>query len=484
MNVSSFGGLGNEEEEENLMGLVHGGVHTNESCANTTGVGGTNGTDINPFYYFEFETLTFLWILLLFIVIGNSAVLASLMLTKTQRKSRMNFFIMHLALTDLSVGLVNVLTDIIWKMTLGQWYLGNVACKLVKYFQVVVIFASNYVLVALSIDRYDAITHPLKFSGSWRRARLLIASAWGLSFTFAIPILFIFFEKELINEKNGDIMRQCWIDLSDLGWKIYITMVSFAVFIIPALIITICYTIMVHTIWTQSRILTPQGNKNTSNGILRRTCKNSSSNKTDPLFDDDSRRASSRGLIPKAKIKSVKMTFVIVFVFLCCSSPYVVFSMLQVYDFIPPTQTMTAVSTFFTSLSPLNSAANPIIYCLFSTHVGRNLRKIKLVNWFVKRICPKMRKSSPNNTNKRKFGPPGTHHHQDISQKTRTDFTSLTDSYRRPGQSSMNRFSSTTIRKAMDVSGVVTKGNLKNGGACLNAPSSRPVPGQAAPTSS
>ncbi|OXA64476.1 hypothetical protein Fcan01_03556 [Folsomia candida] len=53
MNVSSFGGLGNEEEEENLMGLVHGGVHTNESCANTTGVGGTNGTDINPFYYFE-----------------------------------------------------------------------------------------------------------------------------------------------------------------------------------------------------------------------------------------------------------------------------------------------------------------------------------------------------------------------------------------------------------------------------------------------
>jgi hypothetical protein len=32
--------------------------------------------------------------------------------------------------------------------------------------QVVVIYAANYVLVALSIDRYDAITHPLKFSGS------------------------------------------------------------------------------------------------------------------------------------------------------------------------------------------------------------------------------------------------------------------------------------------------------------------------------
>ncbi len=53
--------------------------------------------------------------------------------------------------------------------------------------------------------------------------------------------------------------------------------------------------------------------------------------------------------------------------------------------------------------------------------------------------------ASPNtSTNKRKFGPQGTH---DISQKTRTDFTSLTESYRKAGQSSMNRFSSTTVQK-------------------------------------
>lgn len=48
--------------------------------------------------FLQVETLTFLGILLFFIVIGNSAVLAALMMGKTQRKSRMNFFIMHLAL--------------------------------------------------------------------------------------------------------------------------------------------------------------------------------------------------------------------------------------------------------------------------------------------------------------------------------------------------------------------------------------------------
>lgn len=53
-----------------------------------------------------------------------------------RRKSRVNFFIQHLALADLSNGLGNVLTDIIWKMTL-EWTAGNAACKLIKFAQVI-----------------------------------------------------------------------------------------------------------------------------------------------------------------------------------------------------------------------------------------------------------------------------------------------------------------------------------------------------------
>lgn len=42
---------------------------------------------------------------------------------------------MHLAIADLSVGLVNVLTDIIWKITI-EWNAGNIACKVVRFSQV------------------------------------------------------------------------------------------------------------------------------------------------------------------------------------------------------------------------------------------------------------------------------------------------------------------------------------------------------------
>lgn len=77
--------------------------------------------------------------------------------------------------SDLFVGLLNVLTDIVWRITVS-WRAGNAACKAIKFSQACVTYASTYVLVALSIDRYDAITHPMNFSGSckwrkWRRRR-------------------------------------------------------------------------------------------------------------------------------------------------------------------------------------------------------------------------------------------------------------------------------------------------------------------------
>ena len=46
----------------------------------------------------------------------------------------------------------------------------------------------------------------------------------------------------------------------------------------------------------------------------------------------------------------------------------------QVYGLIPQNQTSQAVATFIQSLAPLNSAANPLIYCLFSADLGRCLR--------------------------------------------------------------------------------------------------------------
>ncbi|CAH1098579.1 unnamed protein product [Psylliodes chrysocephalus] len=205
----------------------------------------SNGTKIDSFYFYEVEQFTVLWLLLIVIVAGNLGVIYTLTVNRS-RKSRMNYFITHLAYADLSVGLISVLTDLIWRTTVS-WYAGNVACKIIKFLQIVVTYASTYVLVALSIDRYDAIRHPMKFSGSWRRAKCLIITAWLISVLFAIPIL-ILYEEKLIQGQN-----QCWLQFSEQWmWKLYMTLVSVSLFCIPAIIITSCYAIIIVTIWTKS----------------------------------------------------------------------------------------------------------------------------------------------------------------------------------------------------------------------------------------
>ncbi|EZA48173.1 Cardioacceleratory peptide receptor, partial [Ooceraea biroi] len=343
-----------------------------------------------PVFFLQTEQFTVLWLLFAVIVAGNTAVLAGLLLGK-RRKSRMDFFIKQLAFADLLVGLISVLTDIIWRTTV-TWHAGNVACKLIRFMQAMVTYSSTYVLVALSIDRYDAITRPMNFSGSWWRARALIITAWSLSALFSVPMIFLYEEKRI----QGT--TQCWIDLgSPIHWKIYMSLVSFSLFIAPTLIIGGCYTVIVVTIWSQGAAL--------RQGPTR-----------------DTRRASSRGLIPRAKIKTVKMTFVIVFVFILCWSPYIVFDLLQVYGHVPKTQTNIAVATFIQSLTPLNSAANPIIYCLFSTPFCKTIRNMQAISW-IAGWCP---------TNPHCFGIGTT------NSSTRTVTTSLTaQSSRRSGHFTM-----------------------------------------------
>ncbi|XP_070494290.1 cardioacceleratory peptide receptor-like [Chironomus tepperi] len=341
---------------------------TISSVTKTTTENVTND-EFNQFYFYETEQFTVLWILFAVIVLGNSAVLVTLYLNK--RKSRMNFFIKQLAIADLCVGLLNVMVDIIWRFTV-TWEAGNLACKFIKFMQALVTYASTYVLVALSIDRYDAITHPMNFSNCWKRAKLLVIFAWFFSGLFSIP-LFILYEETVIQG-----VTQCWIELGDSWrWQLYMTLVATSLFFIPAIIITLCYAIIVKTIWDKGTYKVPKKDRKSRN---RLSCDED---------DRGSRRASSRGIIPRAKVKTIKMTFVIVIVFIACWSPYIVFDLLQVFDQIPKTQSNIAVATFIQSLAPLNSAANPLIYCLFSTQVMRTLKRTSAYRWLSKVFCCK-----------------------------------------------------------------------------------------------
>jgi hypothetical protein len=58
---------------------------------------------------------------------------------------------------------------------------------------------------------------------------------------------------------------QCWIEFSEQWqWQLYMTLVAVILFVVPALIILACYTVIVSTIWSKSKQMTPDPNRRLS----------------------------------------------------------------------------------------------------------------------------------------------------------------------------------------------------------------------------
>ena len=81
--------------------------------------------------------------------------------TGRSKFTRMNFFILNLSIADVYVSLGNILTMLLWRMNNNLFYAGDLACRAVAYFQLVSVYYSTYVLITMTIDRYEAICKPL-----------------------------------------------------------------------------------------------------------------------------------------------------------------------------------------------------------------------------------------------------------------------------------------------------------------------------------
>ncbi|XP_014639969.1 PREDICTED: neuropeptide S receptor isoform X3 [Ceratotherium simum simum] len=177
-----------------------------------------------------------------------------------------------------------------------------------------------------------------------RQAKVLIVIAWGLSFLFSIPTLIIFGKRKL---PNGEM--QCWaLWPDDSYWTPYMTIVAFLVYFIPLTIISIIYAIVIRTIWIKSK-------------AHETVISNCSGGKLCTSYN--------RGLISKAKIKAIKYSIIIILAFVCCWSPYFLFDILDNFSLLPDTKERFYASVIIQNLPALNSAINPLIYCVFSSSI-------------------------------------------------------------------------------------------------------------------
>ncbi|GIY45394.1 annetocin receptor [Caerostris extrusa] len=211
--------------------------------------------------------------------------------------------------------------------------LGPIACKVILYAQIVTLASTTFMLTSMSYDRFLAICRPLRTPGNaLAPAKRLIAGSWCLAFVLAIPQIFIFVQVEEVDPLLGITRIACESKGYTAMWqrKLYFTWLTSYILIIPGVIISYCYINVLRTVWKAAREHPPA---DSTSVFLRRS-------------------QNAHATIPRAKIKTLKLTISIIASFVICWTPY------------------------FITLALLNSALNPIFYGLFNVRLRKDFREI------------------------------------------------------------------------------------------------------------
>ncbi|CAI9730341.1 gonadotropin-releasing hormone II receptor-like [Octopus vulgaris] len=293
-------------------------------------------------------------VIMVITLIGNTIIIIVLTCSKYKKKnSRVNIFIINLAIGDLTVCFATMTTEILF-VCFGEWVLGPAACKILPYLQIVTLASTTFILTAMSYDRFMAICNPLNFRNTIHQARISIAAAWIMAFGFAVPQLFIFVQTIKGVHPNGKKKYGCQTHGYTGEWqrKVYFTFLTTYILIIPAILISYFYINVVLAVWRASREIVNTAGE----GTLRRSVPN-------------------RSTIPRAKIKTIKMTLSIITTFIACWTPYFVVNLIRIYSNykydIPAT-----VIAFAETMALLQSGLNPLVYGFFNIKLKRGLMEV------------------------------------------------------------------------------------------------------------
>lgn len=159
-----------------------------------------------------------------------------------------NFFLANLAFADMCVGIFCVYPNM-YLMFWFVWPLGDAMCRIYMFIHGTSYTASIWILVVISIERYLAITKPMKCRQWLTKGRLVIVTVvlWVVAICNNVPKLILYGSQKIMEDVFLCIMKP--ETMSKTRMQRYV-LASFIVwYIIPLCVISLIYTKISITLW-------------------------------------------------------------------------------------------------------------------------------------------------------------------------------------------------------------------------------------------
>ncbi|XP_061451258.1 gonadotropin-releasing hormone II receptor-like [Rhineura floridana] len=270
---------------------------------------------------------------------SNFAVLYSV--TRKRRKSHVQLLILSLTVADLLVTMTVMPLDAVWNITV-QWYAGDTLCRFLNFLKLFAMYSAALVLVVISLDRHSAILHPFSFANSSHRNRVMLSIAWILSVLLASPQLFLFH----LYTVPGVNFTQCVTHGSfrEHWQETTYNMFTFTtLYVTPLSVMVVCYIRILFEISKQLKI-----NKGLARG------------------KDDH--------ISKARMKTLRMTVVIVASFIICWTPYYLLGLWYWFQPDMIRKMPEYINHFLFLFGLLHTCTDPIVYGLYTPSFREDMR--------------------------------------------------------------------------------------------------------------
>ena len=178
---------------------------------------------------------------------GNSVII-HIVRKDNSMKTTTNYLIVNQACADILVTTMELLNDITYYFE-DEWFegiIGIITCKLLRASPFILPVFSVWILVAIAVDRFFAVTRPFQVSPLSRHFKKTVVFLWVWSAVSAANILALI---GLVKEKTSDFCET--VEKVYYGWREFFLTSLVLNVVVPLVAIIILYTIICLKLWAR-----------------------------------------------------------------------------------------------------------------------------------------------------------------------------------------------------------------------------------------